>query len=64
MSKQFVYLYFIGGFIAIGLFIFDLVNITAAKMTTGRWVLDVGPIILFLYLSYKTYHEKKDKEMM
>jgi len=64
MSKQFVYLYFIGGMIAIGVFIFDLVSITPAKMTTGRWALDIGPIILFLYLCYKTYHEKKDKELM
>jgi len=59
MSKKFVYLYFIGGMIAIGVFIFDLVNITAAKMTTGRWVLDIGPIILFLYLCYKTTTRKK-----
>lgn len=64
MSKRFVYLYLIGGIIAIVVFIFDLVNITPAKMTSGRWALDIGPIILFLYLSYKTYHEKKDKELM
>lgn len=64
MSKQYVYLYFIGGMIAIGVFIFDLITITAAKMTTGRWALDIGPIILFLYLCYKTYHEKKDQELM
>jgi len=64
MSKQFVYLYLIGGLIAIGVLIFDLVNITAAKMTVTQWVIDVGPIILFLYLCYKTYHEKKDKELM
>jgi len=64
MNKRFTYLYLIGGIIAIGLFIFDLINITAQKMTISRWVLDIGPIILFLYLSYKTYHEKKDKELM
>jgi len=64
MNKQFVYLYFIGGIIAIGVFIFDLINITAAKMPTGRWLIDIGPIILFLYLCYKAYHEKKDKELM
>lgn len=64
MSKQFIYLYFIGGMIAIGVFIFDLITITATKMTTGRWILDMGPIIVFLYLSYKAYHEKKDHELM
>jgi hypothetical protein len=64
MSTKFTYLYLAGGIIAIGLFIFDLVSITAPKMTTSSWVLDVGPIILFLYLCFKSYHEKKDKELM
>jgi len=64
MSKKFLYLYFTGGIIAIGVLIFDLVTVTAAKMTSSTWAMDIVPIILFLYLCYKTYHEKKDKELM
>jgi hypothetical protein len=64
MNKKFFYLYFTGGIIAIGLFIFDAINTTIPKMTTGNLVLDIAPILMFLYLCYKVYHEKKDQELM
>jgi hypothetical protein len=63
MNKKFLYLYLIGGAIALGLLIYDLVTTWPHPGATSL-ILDILPMILFFYLSYKTYHEKKDQELM
>jgi hypothetical protein len=63
MSKKFLYLYLIGGAIALGLLIYDVVT-TYPHLSWNSLALDILPGILFFYLSYKTYHEKKDQELM
>jgi len=63
MNKKFLYLYLIGGAIALGLLIYDLVT-TWPNPSATSLILDILPMILFFYLSYKTYHEKKDQELM
>jgi hypothetical protein len=63
MNKKFIYLYLIGGAIALGLLIYDLLT-TWPHISYSSIVLDVLPAILFFYLSYKAYHEKKDSELM
>jgi len=63
MSTKFFYLYLVGGAIALGLLIFDLIS-TWPKPSLESLALDILPMILFFYLSYKTYHEKKDQELM
>ncbi len=61
--KKFLYVYLVGGAIAIGLLIYDLIT-TWPHPDYSSIALDVLPGILFLYLSYKAYHEKKDSELM
>lgn len=64
MSKKFFYLYLIGGFMAVGLLIYDIVRSYPNMIKTSDILLDVVPAILLFYLSYKSYHEKKDQELM
>jgi hypothetical protein len=63
MFKKFFYLYLVGGAIALGLLVYDLAS-TWPHPGFQSLALDILPMVLFFYLSYKTYHEKKDKEMM
>jgi hypothetical protein len=64
MKNKFFWLYLAGGLLALGLLIRDVI---AAYPQMPGWsdnVLYVLSGILFFYLAFKTYHEKKDKEMM
>ena len=63
MNKKFLYLYLVGGAIALGLLIYDIAT-TYPKLSWNSLALDILPAILFFYLSYKAYHEKKDSELM
>jgi hypothetical protein len=63
MSKKFFYLYLAGGTLAVALLIYDVIT-TYPKLQTGSLVFDIGPAILLYYLAYKSYHEKKDGELM
>ncbi len=63
MNYKFFYLYLIGGAIAVGLLIYDLMR-TWPKTTISDLILDILPAILLFYLAYKTYHEKNDQELM
>ena len=64
MNNRFYYVYLIGGTIALILLIYQ----AFAQHTTGiNWYNLAGYIIatiLLYYMAFKTYHEKKDKEMM
>jgi hypothetical protein len=61
--KKFLYLYLFGGLVAFGLLIYDLVT-TWPHVNYNSIALDFLPGVLFFYLSYKAYHEKKDSELM
>lgn len=61
--KKFFYVYLIGGSVAVGLLIYDIIS-TFPNVKTGDLLFDILPAILLFYLAYKTYHEKKDGEMM
>jgi len=63
MNKKFMYLYLFVGVFALGLFIYEIAT-TWPKPSYGSLALDILPAILFLYLSFKAYHEKKDSELM
>jgi hypothetical protein len=63
MNKFFFYLYLVGGSIAAALLGYDLVT-TWPNVAANSLVLDILPMLLLYYLAYKTYHEKKDKELM
>lgn len=60
MNKFFI-LYLVLGTVALLLFIWQLF---AYAWSGGSLVLNGVLAVLFYYLSYKVYHEKKDKELM
>ena len=64
MNNRFFYIYFIGGTLALILLLYQ---VFAHQKTAMVWYDLSGYIIaalLLYYLAYKTYHEKKDKELM
>jgi len=63
MNPKFLVLYIIAGTLALGLGIYTIVT-TYPAITYGRITLNVVMAIGFYYLAYKTYHEKKDGELM
>ncbi|MGN6178385.1 MAG: hypothetical protein ACTHNW_04350 [Mucilaginibacter sp.] len=64
MGNKFFYLYLAGGILAIGLLLKDIINTYPAIPAISDILLDAIPAVLLFYLAFKTYHEKKDKEMM
>ncbi len=63
MTRKFIYLYIFGGVLAVGLLIYDLVT-TWPNVSTSSLLFDIVPAIVLFYLAYKSYHEKKDDELM
>jgi hypothetical protein len=63
MNPKFLILYLIAGTLALILVIYQAVT-TYPTLNDGRIALNLVISIFFYYLSYKTYHEKKDKELM
>ncbi|MDB5007000.1 MAG: hypothetical protein JWP45_1393 [Mucilaginibacter sp.] len=63
MNPKFLILYLIAGTVALILVIYQAVT-TYSDLNTGRIVLNLIISVFFYYLAYKTYHEKKDKELM
>lgn len=64
MKNKFFWLYIAGSLLAVGLLIKDIVTTESHIPPIGDILLDTVPAILFVYLAFKVYHEKKDKEMM
>ncbi|WCT11187.1 hypothetical protein [Mucilaginibacter jinjuensis] len=62
-NSRFFYLYLIGGIIALALLIYNIASTYPAVQFTSV-ALEVFMVIVLFYLANKTYHEKKDKEMM
>ena len=63
MNPKYLILYLIAATLALGLAIYLLIT-TDPKVSYGRISLDVIISVFFYYLAYKTYHEKKDQELM
>lgn len=64
MSKKFFYLYLFGGILALILLVDEIITAYPKTISVGNILLDVVPAILLLYLAFKTYHEKKDHDLM
>jgi hypothetical protein len=63
MSGKFFYLYLVGGTVALMLLIYEI--IAAYPDIKGRGALFyIIPTLLLYYMAYKTYHVKKDGELM
>jgi hypothetical protein len=63
MNPKYLMLYLIAATLALALAIYKFIT-TYPDLSTGRITLDVIASLFFFYLAYKTYHEKKDKELM
>lgn len=63
MNPKFLILYLIAGTIALILVTYQLIA-TYPTFDIGRIALNAVISLFFYYLAYKTYHEKKDKELM
>jgi hypothetical protein len=63
MNPKFLILYLVAGTLALALVVYQLIT-TYANLNLGRLVLNIVMSVFFYYLAYKTYHEKKDKELM
>ncbi|WP_295674694.1 hypothetical protein [uncultured Mucilaginibacter sp.] len=63
MNPKFLILYFIAGTLALILIIFQIFIEYPVLNFTGI-ILNLIMCLFFYYLAYKTYHEKKDRELM
>ena len=63
MNPKFLILYLIAGTLGLILVIYQLVA-TNPSDNIPRLILNSVIALFFYYLAYKTYHEKKDKELM
>jgi hypothetical protein len=63
MNPKFLVLYLIAGTLALILVIYQGIT-TYPSLNFGRIALNLVMSLFFYYLAYKTYHEKKDKELM
>ena len=63
MNPKFLLLYLIAGSLALILVIYQIAS-SSGNLNTGRLTLNIAISLFFFYLAYKTYHEKKDKELM
>jgi len=63
MNPKFLILYFIAATVAL-IFAIYLAITTYPDLNIGKIGLNMVISVFFYYLSYKTYHEKKDKELM
>jgi hypothetical protein len=63
MNPKYLVLYLVAATLALALVIYQVVT-TSPGLNLGRIGLNLIISIFFYYLAYKTYHEKKDKELM
>ena len=63
MNPKFLALYLIAATLALALVVYQLIG-SYNNLNTGRLALNIVISLFFFYLAYKTYHEKKDKELM
>jgi len=63
MNHKYLILYLVAATLALLMVIYQLVT-TNPALNLGRIALNSVISVFFYYLAYKTYHEKKDKELM
>jgi hypothetical protein len=63
MNPKFLILYLIAGTLALILVVYQVLY-TYPNLNLSIIALNSVLSLFFYYLSYKTYHEKKDKELM
>jgi hypothetical protein len=63
MNHKYLILYLIAGTLALIMVIYRAIT-TYPNFNTGQIALNAVVSLFFYYLAYKTYHEKKDKELM
>lgn len=63
MNSKYLVLYLIAGTLALILIIYQTVS-AYPSLNIGRTALNAVMCLFFFYLAYKTYHEKKDDELM
>ncbi|HZY37483.1 MAG TPA: hypothetical protein VFE53_12585 [Mucilaginibacter sp.] len=63
MNPKFKVLYVIAGTLALLLVVYQLFT-DKPSVYIPRLILKIVMSLFFYYLAYKTYHEKKDKELM
>ena len=63
MNSKFLILYFIAATLVLVLVIYQVLT-TYPALNYGKLALNLVISIFLYYLAYKTYHEKKDKELM
>ena len=63
MNSKYLLVYFSAATLVLIFTIYQVVT-TYPLINTVRIVLDTIISLFFYYLAYKTYHEKKDKELM
>lgn len=64
VNNKFYYLYLIAGSIALILFLYQIFTRHYAAINLWNLAGDVFLVVVLYYLAYKSYHEKKDKELM
>lgn len=64
MNNRFYYLYLIAGSIALIFLLYQLFSQHRNGVDIWNLAGDIFLVVVLYYLAYKTYHEKKDKEMM
>ncbi|WP_428330542.1 hypothetical protein [Mucilaginibacter sp.] len=63
MNPKYLVLYLIAATLALGLVIYQSIT-TYPVLNYSRIALNLVISFSFYYLAYKTYHEKKDRELM
>jgi hypothetical protein len=63
MNPKFLILYIIAGSIALLFAVYQVIK-TYPVLNIGVIAVNLLLSLFFYYLAYKTYHEKKDKELM
>lgn len=64
MNNRFYYLYLIAGSVALIFLLYQLFTYHIHGIDIWNLAGDIFLVVVLYYLAYKTYHEKKDKEMM
>jgi len=63
MSSRYFMLYLIAAIIATIVVVYEVFS-TYPDINTGKLAISAIIDVFFYYLAFKTYHEKKDKELM
>jgi hypothetical protein len=63
MSGKFFFLYLVGGTVALALLVYSIMT-AYPDFNQGGAFFYLIPTLLLYYMAFKTYHEKKDGDLM